>query len=75
MCVGIYIYLYIHVKNSQHVCIHVHTFTSYYMLGRHGQIQLFYCNFDIKKEKKIYAHDTRGYLYIVDVYILGILFV
>jgi hypothetical protein len=34
-----------------------------------------YCNFDIKKEKKIYAHDTRGYVYIVGVYILGILFV
>ena len=57
---------------THNTCTHIHFILH---VGRHGQIQLFYCNFDIKKEKKIYAHDTRGYVYIVDVYILGILFV
>ena len=53
---------------THNTCTHIHFILH---VGRHGQIQLFYCNFDIKKEKKIYAHDMiRERISIYVLYIL-----
>ena len=60
---------------THNTCVYMYTHSLHITCGSTWPNSIVYCNFDIKKEKKIYAHDTRGYVYIVGVYILGILFV